>query len=182
MHINILCAIIQLVIKRGLLHHVSNKNNYLSTCTVFWHCRLGGRKGIRPVKTRWWGAGVVIRLQRGADLHNGSADICHCHSLYLASIKSRLVLPFWYRLTRVVSEKLPLNVCVCTLRKLASKAGMRPRSSRKRSNAKDSLRVTVTVTGDISLTLCNSADIFCHTQTSTTKLRCLFASIHDSIH
>jgi len=30
---------------------------------------LGGRKGIRPVKTEWWGAGVVICLKRGADLH-----------------------------------------------------------------------------------------------------------------
>jgi len=38
---------------------------------------------------------------------------CHCHSLSLASVKSRLVLPFWYRLTRVVLDKGPLNVCVC---------------------------------------------------------------------
>ena len=30
---------------------------------------LGGRKGIRPVKTEWWGAGVVICLERVADLH-----------------------------------------------------------------------------------------------------------------
>jgi len=30
---------------------------------------LGGRKGIRPVKKQWWGAGVVICLERGADLH-----------------------------------------------------------------------------------------------------------------
>jgi len=30
---------------------------------------LGGRKGIQPVKTEWWGAGVVITLVRGADLH-----------------------------------------------------------------------------------------------------------------
>ena len=30
---------------------------------------------------------------------------CHCYSLSLASVKSRLVLPFWYRLTRVVPEK-----------------------------------------------------------------------------
>ena len=41
---------------------------------------------------------------------------CHCHSLALASVKSRLVLPFWYRLTWVVPEKGPLNgrvrVCV----------------------------------------------------------------------
>ena len=37
---------------------------------------------------------------------------CHCHSLFLASVKSRLVLPFWYRLTWVVPEKWPLNGCV----------------------------------------------------------------------
>ena len=36
---------------------------------------------------------------------------CHCHSLSLASVKSRLVLPFWYWLTRVVPEKGPLNGC-----------------------------------------------------------------------
>jgi len=37
---------------------------------------------------------------------------CHCHTLSLASVKSRLVWPFWYRLTRVVPDKGPLNVCV----------------------------------------------------------------------
>jgi len=30
---------------------------------------MGGRKGIRPVKTELWDAGVVICLKRGADLH-----------------------------------------------------------------------------------------------------------------
>jgi len=30
---------------------------------------LGGRKGIQPVKTKWWGAGMVICLERVADLH-----------------------------------------------------------------------------------------------------------------
>ena len=34
---------------------------------------------------------------------------CHCHTLSLASVKSRLVLPFWYRLTSVVPDKVPLN-------------------------------------------------------------------------
>ena len=29
----------------------------------------------------------------------------------LAPFKSRLVLPFWYRLTQVVLEKRPLNGC-----------------------------------------------------------------------
>jgi len=38
---------------------------------------------------------------------------CHCHSLPLASVKSRLVLPFWYQLIRVVPDKGPLNGCVC---------------------------------------------------------------------
>ena len=38
---------------------------------------------------------------------------CHCHSLSLASEKSRLVLPFWYRLTLVVLDKGPLNGGVC---------------------------------------------------------------------
>ena len=36
---------------------------------MLWHCWLGGRKGIRPVKTDWWGAGVIICLEQGADLH-----------------------------------------------------------------------------------------------------------------
>ena len=30
---------------------------------------------------------------------------CHCHSMSLTSVKSRLVLPFWYWLTQVVLEK-----------------------------------------------------------------------------
>jgi len=38
---------------------------------------------------------------------------CHCHSLSLASVKSILVLPFWYRLTWVVPEKRVVKrVCV----------------------------------------------------------------------
>ena len=42
---------------------------YLLLPSVLWRCWLGGRKGIRPVKTEWWGTGVVICLERGADLH-----------------------------------------------------------------------------------------------------------------
>ena len=38
---------------------------------------------------------------------------CHWHSLSLASVKSRLVLSFWYRLTWVVPDKGSLNGCVC---------------------------------------------------------------------
>ena len=37
--------------------------------SVLWHCCLGGRKGIRPVKNWVVEAGMVICLERGADLH-----------------------------------------------------------------------------------------------------------------
>jgi len=56
--------------------------------SVLLRCWLGGRKGIRPVKTEWWGAGVVICLEQGANLPSWY----HCHSLSLSSVKSRLVL------------------------------------------------------------------------------------------
>ena len=51
---------------------------------------------------------MVICLERDADLH-----MAQRMPLALATVKSRLVLPFWYRLTRVVPEKEPLNGCVC---------------------------------------------------------------------
>jgi len=59
----------------------------------------------------WWGAGVVICLEQGADLH--MAQLMPLPTLSLASVKSKLVLPFWYRLIRVVPEKGPLNGCMC---------------------------------------------------------------------
>ena len=37
--------------------------------SVLWRCWLGGRKGIWPVKTEWWCTGMVICLERDADLH-----------------------------------------------------------------------------------------------------------------
>jgi len=37
--------------------------------SVLWRCWLGSRKGIRPLKTEWWGVGVVVCLEQGADLH-----------------------------------------------------------------------------------------------------------------
>jgi len=38
-------------------------------------------------------------------------------------LKSRLVLPFWYRLTQVVLEKRPLNGCIAAAA-LAAAAGL----------------------------------------------------------
>ena len=54
---------------------------------------------------------MVICLEQGADLR--TAQLMPCHSLSLASVKSSLVLPFWYWLTWVVPDKGPLNGCVC---------------------------------------------------------------------
>ena len=75
--------------------------------SVLWRCWLGGRKGILPVKTEWWGAGVVICLERDADLH-----MAQLMPLPL-TVSCFSKIPFWYRLTRVVPDKGPLNGCVC---------------------------------------------------------------------
>ena len=80
--------------------------------SVLWGCWSGGRKCIWPVKN--WVVGVLAWLFVWSDL-----QICiwpswhHCHLLSLASVKSRLILPFWHRLTWVVPDKGSLNVCVC---------------------------------------------------------------------
>ena len=69
---------------------------------------LVGRQEGHPAckKTERWGAGVVICLERDADLHMVQLmPLPLTVSLSLASVKSRLVLPFWYRLTRVVRTK-----------------------------------------------------------------------------
>ena len=78
---------------------------------MLWLCWLGSRKGIRPVKNS---AGVLAWLSVWSEVQSCVwPSWCHCHSLALASVKSRLVLPLWYRLTWVVPDKGPLNVCVC---------------------------------------------------------------------
>ena len=61
---------------------------------------------------------MVICLEQGADLH-----MDQLMPLPLASVKSRLVLPVWYRPTRLVLDKGPLNgcVCVCVLNEAADK-------------------------------------------------------------
>ena len=79
---------------------------------MLWRCWLGGRKGIRPVKKLSGGVLAWFSVWSKVQLCIWPSW-CHCHSLSLASVKSRLVLPFWYRLTWVVLEKGPLNGCVC---------------------------------------------------------------------
>ena len=55
---------------------------------------------------------MVVSLERGADLHMAPLMPLPLTVSCFSRLKSRLVLPFWYRLTRVVLDKGPLNVCV----------------------------------------------------------------------
>jgi len=80
--------------------------------SVLWHCFSGPMKSIWPVNNWVWGVGVVVFLERGADcLHMVQLMPLHPKTpSSLASFKSRLILLFWYRLTRVVLDKGPLNL------------------------------------------------------------------------
>jgi len=111
----------------------------LLCASVLWRCWIGG---IRPLKTERWGAGVVSVWSKVQTCIWPSW--CHCNSLSLASVESRLVLPFWYPLTRVVPDKRPLNGCVCCVRNRAT------------TNRGNVVRAYVS-----SQNLGNSIDIFC---------------------
>ena len=55
--------------------------------------------------------GMVICLERCADLH--MAQLMPLPLTVSCFSKIQIGLPFWYRLTRVVLDKGPLNGCVC---------------------------------------------------------------------
>ena len=103
--------------------------------SVLWRCWLGGRKGIRPVKKL--SSGVLVWLSAWSEVQTCIRPSgFHCHSLSLASVKSRFVLPFWYRLTRVVLDKGPLNVCylltrVANKRYISRAMGLKPLQTAK---------------------------------------------------
>ena len=61
-------------------------------------------------KTEWWGTGVVICLEQGADLH--IAQLMPLPLAVSCFSKIQIVLFLFYRLTWVVPEKGPLNECV----------------------------------------------------------------------
>jgi len=73
---------------------------------------LVGRQEGHPACKKQSG-GVLVWLSVWSDVQTCIwPSWCHCHSVSLASVKSRSFLPFWYRLTWVVPEKVPLNGCV----------------------------------------------------------------------
>ena len=95
----------------------SNKTNtersiyfMLDMPLVLWRCWFSGRKGSWPVKN--WVVGCWRGCLSGARarLAYGPADATVLNGSCISKIP--LVLPFWYRLTRVVADKGPLNGCV----------------------------------------------------------------------
>ena len=73
---------------------------------------LVGRQKGHPAskKLSGGGAGVVICLEQGADLH--MAQLMPLPLTVSCSSKIQIGLPFWYRLTWVVPDKGPLNGCL----------------------------------------------------------------------
>jgi len=83
---------------------------YVYQCVGVALTRLvGRRKGTRSVKNRVVGCWRGYLSGARCRLAYGPADATATMSL--ASVKSRLVLHFWYQLTCVVPEKGPLNGC-----------------------------------------------------------------------
>ena len=68
-----------------------------------------GRKGVRPVKTERWGAGVVICLEQGADLH-----MAQLMTLPLTvSCFSKIQIGFIFLVPAHPGSPGPLNGCEC---------------------------------------------------------------------
>jgi len=66
---------------------------YVKDISVLWHCWMGGRKGIWPVKNL--SGGVLAWLFDWSEMQTCICPSwCHCHSLSLALVKSRLVFTF----------------------------------------------------------------------------------------
>jgi len=60
-----------------------------------WHCQLGTRKSIWPVKKiEWWSAGMVISLEQGANGLHQMVKLIHCHPIIFCFIKIQNGLTF----------------------------------------------------------------------------------------
>ena len=84
----------------------------------FWIAVLfDTRESIQPVKVEWQGAGMVVCVECGADCLYvvPSMSLPSTTPSFLASLKSRILLPFWYWLTQVVLEKRPRNGVTCSI-------------------------------------------------------------------
>jgi len=89
---------------------------------LLWRCRLGGGKGIRPVKTELWGRSLVASLSVWSEVQMICiwSSWCHCHPVVSCSSKIHNGLPFWCRPAQVVLEKRTLNGCSSSSRSSSS--------------------------------------------------------------
>jgi len=105
-------------IDSGRRRSAANAGSVILKCSALAFSALtllvGRQEGHPPVKNEWWGAGVVICLELGADLH-----MVQLMPLPLTlSCFGKIQIGFTFlilahRPIRVVPEKGPLNGCVC---------------------------------------------------------------------
>ena len=114
---------------RGVLTSFTHTHTNLPS--DLWHCWLYGRKGIRPVKTERWGAGVVVCLEWNADLH-----MAQLMPLPLTvSCFSKIQTGFTFLVPAHLGspgQRAVKRVCVCVLQILVLKTS----SHRRRQNNK----------------------------------------------
>ena len=97
----------------SVCNHVSRNTHLCMSIvpSVLFTLLVGQQEGHPPCKKL--SGGMLVWLSVWSEVQTCTRPSwCHCHSLSLASVKSRLVLPFWYQLTWVVPDKGPLNGCV----------------------------------------------------------------------
>jgi len=88
--------------KHALLHNGSFSDHYITISALT--LLVGRQQGHLACKKL--SGGVLAWLSVWSEVQTCIwHSWCHCHSLSLASIKSRLVSPFWYWLTWVVLEQ-----------------------------------------------------------------------------
>jgi len=68
-------------------------------------------KCTRPVNTEWWGAGIVVCLERGADLH--MAQLMPLPLTVSCFSKMRIAFTFLVLAHPGSPGQRPLNGCVC---------------------------------------------------------------------
>jgi len=103
--VNGLCSTLGCVSLFSVYRALIGSQNAFSACAFSALTLLVGRQEEhRPIKIEWWGVGVVICLEQGADcLYMVQLMPLHPKTPpSLASFKYRLFLSFWYRLTQVV--------------------------------------------------------------------------------
>ena len=92
---------------------ISLCTNCCTQCNTAQKCHqcfgtVGVRKSIQSTKIEWWGVGIVICLEWGADCLADATAIPKPHHLF--PYKNFRIGFFWQWLTQVVLEKRPLKV------------------------------------------------------------------------